>query len=237
MATEPIRILIVDDQELIRRGLKIILDQQPDMVVVGQASDGEHALQLVRSEQPQLVLMDLKMPRMGGAQATRTITTEFPEIQVVVLTTYDTDDLVFDAVRAGAQAYVLKDTSSEDLLDVIRGVHQGESRLDPAIARKVMNEFRRISGPLTQAPTIAPAETPAEMPSFEHLTEREAEILALIAQGKSNREIGAELFLSEGTVKNYVSRTMAKLHANDRTQLILTALRAGIVQLTPPRSS
>jgi DNA-binding NarL/FixJ family response regulator len=226
-----IRVLIVDDQELIRRGLTIILEHQPDIAVAGQASDGEQAVQLARAERPDVILMDLKMPRMGGVQATRMITRELPEVQVVVLTTYDTDDLVFDAVRAGAQAYVLKDTSSAELVNTIRSVYQGESRLDPAIARKVMNEFRRISGPLRSAGTGAEPTASADDYPLEMLTEREAEILALIAQGKSNREIGAELFLSEGTVKNYVSRTMAKLHANDRTQMILTALRAGIVQL------
>ena len=223
-----IRVLIVDDQELIRRGLTIILDHQPDMIVVGQAGDGEQAIELARRLQPEIVLMDLKMPKLGGVQATRLITGEL-SAQVIVLTTYDTDDLVFDAVRAGAQAYVLKDTSSADLLAVIRAVHQGESRLDPQIARKVMNEFRRMSG----APGAAPESAAANQvgPPLELLTEREAEILLLIAQGKPNALIAAELFLSEGTVKNYVSKIMAKLHANDRTQLVLTALRAGLVKL------
>lgn len=228
---KPIRVLIVDDQELIRRGLRIILSQEADIQVVGQACDGEEAVELARSEQPDVILMDLKMPNMTGVQATRVITSEMRGVQVVVLTTYDTDDLVFDAIRAGAQAYVLKDTGSEELIAIIRGVHQGESRLDPAVARKVMNEFRRISGPPQEPASAAGAPPADEAYPLERLTEREAEILALIAQGKSNREVGAELFLSEGTVKNYVSRVMAKLHANDRTQMVLAALRAGIVRL------
>ena len=222
-----IRVLIVDDQELIRHGLTIILGNQPDMTVVGQASDGEQAIELARRLRPEIVLMDLKMPKLSGVQATRLITGELTA-QVIVLTTYDTDDLVFDAVRAGAQAYVLKDTSSADLLAVIRAVHQGESRLDPQIARKVMNEFRRMSGAPAAPESVATNQ--AGYP-LELLTEREAEILLLIAHGKPNTLIAAELFLSEGTVKNYVSKIMAKLHANDRTQLVLTALRAGLVKL------
>ena len=224
----PIRVLIADDQELTRHGLTIIFDHQPDMVVVGQACDGEQAIELARRRRPEIVLMDLKMPKLSAVQATRLITGELTA-QVIVLTTYDTDDLVFDAVRAGVQAYVFKDTSSADLLAVIRAVHQGESRLDPQIARKVMNEFRRMSG----APTAVPESGAANQADYplELLTERESEILLLIAHGKPNALIAAELFLSEGTVKNYVSKIMAKLHANDRTQLVLTALRASLVKL------
>lgn len=162
-------------------------------------------------------------------QATREIVGALPGVQVVVLTTYDTDDLVFSAVQAGAQAYVLKDSSSEALATVIRQVHRGESVLDPVVARKVMEEFRRLGGPMRRAAGGESAE-PTAMP-LEALTEREAEVLALADQGKSNRAISEALHLSEGTVKNYISRVMAKLQAADRTQMILIALRASLVRL------
>jgi DNA-binding NarL/FixJ family response regulator len=222
----PIRVLIVDDLELMRRALKTVLEQQPDLLVVGQAVNGEQAVHFARLLQPDVVLMDLQMPLLNGIQATRLIVGEHARAHVVVLTTYDTDNLVFDAIRAGAQAYVLKERSSAEIIDVIRAVAAGESRLDPAIARKVMTEFRRLS-PTPAAP--APAEN-VDYP-LETLTEREMEVLVLIAQGKSNPTIAAELFLSEGTVRNYVSKIMAKLHANDRTQMVLTALRSGMVKL------
>lgn len=227
-----IRILIADDQELIRRGLTIILEQQPDLAVVGQAADGEQALELSRQLRPDIVLMDLKMPRLNGVQATARISQELPQTQIVVLTTYDTDNLVFDAVRAGAQAYLLKDTGTDELTDVIRGVYRGESRLDPTIARKVMTEFRRLSEP-NPATDMSNSLDPSSGANYqlESLTDREAEILSQLALGKTNAEVAAALYLSEGTVRNYVSKIMAKLHANDRTQMILTALRTGIVRL------
>jgi DNA-binding NarL/FixJ family response regulator len=223
-------VLIADDQELIRHALQIILDHQPDFAIVGQASDGAEAIRLARLMQPDIVLMDLKMPHVSGIEATRAISAEQPATQIVVLTTYDTDDLVFAAIRAGAQAYVLKDTGSEALLDILRDVHAGVSRLEPGVARKVLNEFRRISAVAQPGHDAAPPVLPATG-AFEVLTERETDVLTLIAQGKSNKAIGAELCLSEGTVKNYVSRIMAKLHANDRTQMVLIALRNGMVRL------
>jgi DNA-binding NarL/FixJ family response regulator len=178
--------------------------------------------------------MDIKMPRMNGIQATRAITSELPHTQVIILTTYDTDDWVFDGVRAGAQAYLLKDASTEELSNAIRGVHRGESQLDPAIARKVMDEFRRISGAQgAQAPHDASRPIPhPDRPPIEQLTEREMDVLGLIAQGLGNKDIAARLFLSEGTVKNYVSTIMAKFHANDRTQVVVRALKEGIVKLS-----
>jgi DNA-binding NarL/FixJ family response regulator len=174
--------------------------------------------------------MDIKMPRMNGIQATHIITRELPATQVIILTTYDSDDWVFDGVRAGAQAYLLKDASTEALTNAIRGVHRGESQLDPAIARKVMDEFRRMStAPSTGA---RPANsTHGGHPPIEALTEREMDVLSLIARGMSNKDIAGTLFLSEGTVKNYVSTIMAKFHANDRTQVVVRALKEGIVKL------
>jgi DNA-binding NarL/FixJ family response regulator len=225
---DKIRVLVADDQEIVRRGLAMLLDQQEDMAAVGQAADGEEAVALARALQPDVVLMDVKMPRLNGIQATRAITGQLPGTQVIILTTYDTDDWVYDGIRAGAQAYLLKDASTEELTAAIRGVRRGESQLDPAIARKVMEEFRRMSG----GPAAPPAPKPQpEEPIIEALTEREAGVLALIAQGKSNKEIAAQLYLSEGTVKNYVSAIMQKLHANDRAQVVIHAARKGLVTL------
>jgi len=235
MTTEPvpqpgpprrIRLLVVDDQPLIRRGLAVMLATEPDIDVVGQAADGGEAIQAARRDRPDVVLMDLQMPRVGGVAATRTIAGELPGTQVVVLTTFDTDELVFDAIRAGAQAYLLKDAPETEILDTIRAVHRGESRLSPNIARKVMEQFRLLPD---RAGDAVPADTPAakddEPASLDALTGREERILALIAEGKSNKEIARTVFLAEGTVKNYVSRIMEKLHARTRTELAVKALR------------
>lgn len=185
---------------------------------------------MARTLKPDVVLMDIKMPRVNGIQATRTITNELPRAQVIILTTYDTDDWVFDGARASAQGYLLKDASTEDLTAAIRGVFRGESQLDPAIARKVMDEFRRISAvPGRAAPGAATAQP--DLPPVEALTEREMDVLGLVAQGLSNRDIAAQLYLSEGTVKNYVSTIMSKFHANDRTQVVVRALKEGIIKL------
>lgn len=218
-----IRLLVVDDQPLIRRGLAVMLATEPDIDVVGQAGDGAEAIEAARRDRPDVVLMDLQMPRVGGVAATRTIVGERPETQVVVLTTFDADELVFDAIRAGAQAYLLKDAPEAEVLDTIRAVHRGESRLSPNIARKVMEQFRLLPA---RAGTAGPAPTKDDEPAgLDALTAREERILALIAEGKSNKEIARTVFLAEGTVKNYVSRIMEKLHARTRTELAVKALR------------
>jgi DNA-binding NarL/FixJ family response regulator len=231
-AKAPIRVVVTDDQALIRRGLTLMLSAEPDIEVVAQACDGVEAVEMVQRLRPDVVLMDLHMPRKGGVAATREILQLVPGTRVLVLTTFDTDESVFEAVRAGADAYLLKDASEDEVLETVRAVQRGESRLTPQIARKVIDQFRRLASvpevppeaggsgqfPASRAPNKATS-------AAETLTEKEEKVLDLIAEGKSNKEIGAALFLAEGTVKNYVSRIMEKLHANSRTQLAVMSLR------------
>jgi DNA-binding NarL/FixJ family response regulator len=225
---DKIRVLLVDDQAIVRQGLATILGYTEGIQVVGEASDGQEALALAVRLKPDVVLMDLKMPRLGGIPATRAICTELPETQVIILTTYDADDLVFEGIRAGATGYLLKDATGETLVEAIRGVMQGESQLDPGVARKVLGEFQR----LTTEPRALPIRRPAgEGAPFEPLTPREEEVLHLLVEGLSNRQIGARLHLTEGTIKNYVSAIIAKLQANDRTHAVVTALRHGLIDL------
>lgn len=213
---ETIRVVIAEDQQLIRRAFATMFQMEPDISIVGQAADGVEAVDLARRFRPDIVLMDIQMPRLGGIAATRRIVAECPGTQVVALSTFDTDELVFEAISAGAQAYLLKDTSENDILDTIRAVKRGESRLSPNIARKFFDEFRRAR---PQAATAAQGDTPDEP-----LTVREEEILALVAKGRANREIADTVCLAEGTVKNYVSRIMEKLNVQTRTELAVKAL-------------
>ncbi len=228
-----IRLLIADDQEIIRRGLSIILGHQPDIQVVGLASDGDQALKLARQLHPDVVLMDIKMPRMNGIEATRQITQELPDTAVIILTTYDADDWVFDCIRAGAVGYLLKDATADDLAEAVRGATHGESQIDPGVARRVLSAFRRLDAPIPQFTSSPSTSSPSinSQPTLERLTQREEEILALLTDGLSNKEIAARLTLSEGTVKNHVSHILSKLHANDRTQAVLTAIRQGLVDI------
>ena len=221
-AAHRIRLLVVDDQPVVRRGLVLMLSMEADMEVVGEAGDGVEAIEQAGRLRPDVVLMDLHMPRKGGVGATREITAALPHTRVLVLTTLESEQSVFDAVRAGAMAYLLKDASEREVIDTVRAVHRGESHLTPQVARKVLDEFRRMQE--TMPPATAPA---AQAPPDEtaQLTDKEGKVLQLIAEGKSNRQIGALLFLAEGTVKNYVSRIMDKLHATSRTELAVIALR------------
>lgn len=243
-----LRLLIVDDQPLIRRGLAMMLGAEADIEVVGQAADGVEAIEQALATRPDVVVMDLQMPRASGVVATREITGQLPGTGVVVLTTYDHDELVFEAIRAGARAYLLKDASEAEVLDTVRAVQRGESHLSPAIARKVMEQFRRFStsgDPVRPAATstgeraTAPAGPAAAPPPRtaaaaagraapercdDPLSAKEERILELIAQGLSNKQIGATIFLAEGTVKNYVSRILEKLHARSRTELAVRAV-------------
>jgi DNA-binding NarL/FixJ family response regulator len=213
-----IRVLIVDDQALLRRGMSLMLSLEPDIQVVGEAGDGIEAVDQARQLRPDVVLMDLHMPRKGGVAATREITVELPDTRVLVLTTMESDQTVFDAVRAGALAYLLKDANEAEVLETVRAVHRGESRLTPAIARKVLDQFRLLPEP-------APDAGSTFSDTGSTLNEKEARVLQLIAEGMTNKQIANTVFLAEGTVKNYVSRIMEKLHAGSRTELAVMAVR------------
>jgi DNA-binding NarL/FixJ family response regulator len=220
-ASHRIRLLVVDDQPVVRRGLSLMLSMEPDMEVVGEGGDGIEAVEQAKRLRPDVVLMDLHMPRKGGVGATREIRSLLPQTRVLVLTTLEAEQAVFDAVRAGAMAYLLKDASEREVVDTVRAVHRGESHLTPQIARKVLDEFRRI-GEVAPPPAYAAGDADEDIAV---LTDKEGKVLQLIAEGKSNKQIGAMLFLAEGTVKNYVSRIMDKLHAGSRTELAVIALR------------
>jgi len=215
----PITILLVDDQPLFREGLRTLLSVQPDLKVVGEAGDGEEAIKLCRTLKPAVVLMDLQMPVLDGVEATRRLHHEQPDSRVIVLTTFDDDEMVFDGLRAGALGYLLKDAPSEKLAEAIRAAARGESFLQPSIAAKVVAEFARLT--TKRSP---PAQT-----LIEPLSDREQEILALIATGATNREIGNQLFLAEGTVKNHVTNVLGKLGVRDRTQAALKAREMGLI--------
>jgi DNA-binding NarL/FixJ family response regulator len=221
-----VRILIAEDQALVRRGTAVLLSMEADMELVGQACDGIEAVEMAAKLRPDVVLMDLHMPRLGGVAATREITRTLPGTQVLVLTTLNDDETVFEAVRAGAHGYLLKDVSEQELLETIRALRRGESRLTPQIARKVMDQFRRLAGPAEGAPDRAAGAGARvrEMPT-EALNDKEEKILRLITDGMSNRQIAQAMFLAEGTVKNYVSRIMEKLHANTRTALAVMSAK------------
>ena len=218
-----IRVLLADDQDIIRTGLTIILNHQPDIDVIGQAADGTEAVVLAKSLRPDVILMDIKMPHLNGIQATRQIVAALPTTQIIILTTYDTDDWVFDGIRAGAIGYLLKDTSGDNLAEAVRGALRGESQIDPTVARKVLREFQQL--------TTNRSAPPVKIEPLERLTDREEEVIKLLAAGLANKDIAQQLSLSEGTVKNHISAILAKLHANDRTQAVLTALKRGLVDL------
>jgi DNA-binding NarL/FixJ family response regulator len=214
-----IRVVIAEDQELVRRGAALLLSMEPDMEVVGQARNGAEAVELAQLLRPDVVLMDLHMPVKSGVAATREITQALPGTQILVLTTLDDDETVFEAVRAGAHAYLLKDADENELLETVRALRRGESRLTPQIARKVMDQFRRLASPAPRA--AAPRPAPGTGFNPDPLSDKEEKVLQHIAEGMSNRQIATALFLAEGTVKNYVSRIMDKLHANTRTELAI----------------
>jgi DNA-binding NarL/FixJ family response regulator len=214
-----IRVLLVDDQPLLRTGFRLILQSEPDIEVVGEAADGEVALGQVRALHPDVVLMDIRMPRMDGVEATRRLAELADPPRVLVLTTYDLDEYVVDSLRAGASGFLLKDVPAEDLVDAVRVVHRGEAVVAPRVTRRLLDRFARLL-PTSGGPTTA----------LPDLTEREHQVLLLVARGLSNAEIAAELVLSETTVKTHVSNVLTKLGLRDRVQAVVLAYERGIVK-------
>lgn len=204
----PIRILVVEDHHVVRQGLIALIKTVEDLQVIGEACDGRQAVELYRQHEPDITIMDLRLPIMTGVEAITEIRRDFPQARVIVLTTYDGDEDIYRALQAGARGYLLKDMSGDDLMDAIRTVHAGRSRIPPAIAQRLAD---RLGGP--------------------DLTTRELEVLKLIVSGKSNKEIGRDLFISEATVKTHINSLLSKLGVSDRTQAATTALQRGIVHL------
>jgi DNA-binding NarL/FixJ family response regulator len=219
MTKDKIRLLIVDDQNMFRQGMRVLLTSQPDFEVVGEAADGEEALAKAAALHPQVVLMDLRMPVLDGAAATRRLRAAQPECRVIVLTTFEEDAAVFDSLRAGAIGYLLKDAPTEKLYEAIRAAARGESFLQPSVAAKLVAEFARLS---EQVPTWTQT-----LP--DPLSPRELEILRLLANGATNKEIATQLVLAEGTVKNHVTNILTKLGVTDRTAAAMKAHELGLI--------
>ncbi|GAA3183996.1 response regulator transcription factor [Streptomyces virens] len=215
-----IRVLVADDQQMVRQGFTVLLNTQPDIEVVGQAVDGLDAVAQVAELAPDVVLMDIRMPELGGIEATARITTATPHIKVLVLTTFDLDEYVYEALRAGASGFLLKDASADQLAEAVRVVAAGDALLAPGITRRLIAEFSRLD--------VRPR-TPLRQ-RVGDLTERETEVLALIAQGLSNAEIAVRLVVAEQTVKTHVGRILVKLGLRDRTQAAVFAYESGLVR-------
>ncbi|MEE1941739.1 response regulator transcription factor [Streptomyces sp. TRM 70361] len=216
-----IRVVITDDQVMVREGFSVLLNAQPDMEVVGEAVDGREAVEQVAALAPDVVLMDIRMPRLNGLEATREICASGAAAKVLILTTYDLDEYVYQALRAGASGFLLKDASARQLADGVRTVAGGEALLAPAVTRRLIVEFSRLAG--QSGPRVPLLERIGD------LTERETQVLALVAQGLSNGEIAAELVVAESTVKTHVSRVLVKLGLRDRTQAAVFAYESGLV--------
>jgi NarL family two-component system response regulator LiaR len=214
--TLPIRVLIADDHAILRKGIRALLGTEPDIEVVGETGDGLQTLAQAQALCPDVILMDLVMPEMDGIEATRRITAEQPDVHILILTSFATDDKVFPAIKAGALGYILKDSGPAELVQAIHQVHRGQPSLEPSIALKMLQELSH------------PAQGP---PTAEPLSERELEVLRLLAQGKSNREIADQLVITELTVRTHVSNILGKLHLANRTQAALYALKEGLASL------
>jgi NarL family two-component system response regulator LiaR len=222
MNQSPIRVLITDDHSIVRKGIRALLATEPDIEVVGEAGDGAEAATQAQALRPDVILMDLVMPKVDGIEATRRILAQQPGMRILVLTSFAADDKVFPAIKAGALGYLLKDSGPEELVQAIHQVYRGEPSLEPSIARKVLLELSQ------------PPKTPL---TAEPLTEREVDVLRLVAQGRSNRDIAEELVITEMTVRTHVSNILGKLHLASRTQAALYALREGLASLddVPPQ--
>lgn len=219
----PISVLIVDDQRLMRDGLRVILELEADFAVVGEAENGKIALEQYAALKPDVVLMDIRMPVMDGVEAIRQLIAKWPDVRVIILTTFDDDESVFEGIRAGALGYLLKDVSSDELGEAVRKVAGGDALIDPSVTRKVMAEFRRMPD------SLAGLDEKKASSLADTLTEREMEVLRLLAEGRTNREIGSQLFLAEGTIKNYVSNILGKIEVRDRTQAALRGRELGLL--------
>ncbi len=217
--SEKIRVMLVDDQQLFREGMVILIDAIEDLTVAGEAGNGEEAVGLYAELRPDVVLMDVQMPEMNGVEATRRILAEDPEAKILILTTFDNDEYVFEGIRAGAVGYILKAMSSDELGRAVRVAHQGNVWIEVSVARKLVSELTRVP----------PASTGEGSSLIEPLSEREREILQLMAKGSRNREIATRLHLAEGTVKNYVSSLMRKMYVEDRVQVVVRAKELGLV--------
>jgi two-component system, NarL family, response regulator LiaR len=213
-----VKVLLADDHSLFREGVRSLLEDQEDIEIVGEAEDGLEAIQLTHALKPTVILMDINMPVIDGVEATRTILRHNSKTGIIILTMYPQDEYVIEALKAGAKAYLLKDTRSKRLLEVIRAVHAGQAVIDPEMTTRLLNEFRRLADKEESTPQIQP------------LSDQERRILALVAAGASNRDIAVDLNLSERTIKNYLSVIFQKLQVNNRTEAAIRAVRDGLVE-------
>jgi DNA-binding NarL/FixJ family response regulator len=218
-----IRVVVADDQAMVRAGFAALLHAQPDIEVLGEAVDGEEAVRLVEETQPDVVLMDVRMPVLDGIEATRRITSASARVRVIMLTTFDIDEYVFAAIRAGASGFLLKDALPADLVNAVRVVARGDALLAPSVTRRMIERF--ADGPSARRP---------EPVSLTSLTDREREVLVQLARGLTNQEIARELFIAEQTVKSHVSRVLGKLGVRDRAQAVVAAYESGLVVASPP---
>jgi DNA-binding NarL/FixJ family response regulator len=218
-----ISVLLADDQPLLRRGFRMILEAEDGLTVVGEAGDGAEAVELARRCQPDVVLMDIRMPGTDGIEATRQITAGGPGVRVLVLTTFDVDEYAFGALRAGASGFLLKDVRPGELVAAVRTVASGDAVVAPRVTRRLLEEYAQVL-------PVSGAQRTSRYPQLSALTEREREVLAIVAQGLSNTEIAAALHVSEATVKSHVGRILAKLGLRDRVQIVVLAYESGLVR-------
>jgi len=225
LQAEPIRAMIVDDHALFRRGLEMVLEEEPDIELVGQASDGAEAVEKAAESLPDVVLMDIRMPRSSGIEACRAMKEAAPSAKIVILTISDEEEDLFEAIRAGASGYLLKDIPLDEVADAVRAVHGGQSLINPSMAGKLLTEFATLAK--READTDPTQEVPAP-----RLTEREMQVLKLVARGMNNRDIAKELFISENTVKNHVRNILEKLQIHSRMEAVMVAVREKLIEFS-----
>ena len=220
--SEKLRVLVVDDHALFRRGLQMVLEQEPDLELVGEASDGAEAVEMAQESMPDIILMDVRMPKRSGIEATAQIKDLMPHVKILMLTISDEEADLYEAIKAGASGYLLKEIPIEEVADAIRSVWAGQSRISPSMASKLLNEFAAISKASTEK---------LEIPS-PRLTDREMEVLNLVAKGMNNRDIAKELYISENTVKNHIRNILEKLHLHSRMEAVVYAVREKMIEIT-----